>query len=105
MKRINIKVYDNDEKTPIMTLHPLYEAKKAKSNCDKLFESTDENWTLTVFTVSTDAVAVYCYYGKDTLGLDVHLYLNDKETDIESVFESFNKSLDFIDEIAKMNEE
>lgn len=85
----------------IPTYHPLNEAKRAKNKCDKLSISSDDNWQLTVYTVSTDAVAVYEHYGKVTLGLDVHFYLNDEETDIEGIFESFNQSIEYIGEIAE----
>lgn len=96
MKSILVKIPEND--ISIATKLPIYEVKKAKKICDEVASGVFKD-VVVVHTVSTDAVGTYWNYGKEILGLDVKLSLNDKVIDIEKAFEFFNDSYELLDSL------
>ena len=93
---MKIKVMLNENDDTILARHPLYEVKHAKAVCDEVKEKNLDN--VTIHTVSTDAVGTYDNYGKK-LGIDVELYLNEKISTLDEVFDSFNKSFEYLNQI------
>jgi len=89
MTRLNV-IIDN---TAVLTFHPKLEAIKAKEYCDNIANTPG---IFEIHTVSTDATTVYWEYGKFVKDIDVHLYLNGKDSTLGQVFESYNESLDYI---------
>lgn len=100
METVRVITSEN-ERVAVQTFHPLVEVRKAKENCDAIKAGTFKGMRggYEIHTVSTDAASVYLYYGKSVLGLDVHFYIDDRETDLEGMFESFNKSYALLEEI------
>lgn len=92
MKTILNVIIKTDEDFSVMTKHPLQETINAKQNCDKISEA---GGVYTVKTVSPDTSWIYWHYGKFEKGIDVRLFLDERQVELEEVFDSFNKVLDY----------
>lgn len=76
-------------------LHPLNEVIKAK-------EIVDLHKSIDCYSNSTDFIQTIKYYAK-LKNINTEFFLNGESfgSEIEPIFEDFNKSFDFIDEICK----
>jgi hypothetical protein len=82
----------------VPTGHPLLEAQQAKEVCDRLKADGTADYEIT--TVAPDAAAVYEYYGRNVLGLDVHFFVEGQgEVTLDGMFETFNRAHDFIEQV------
>ena len=83
----------------VATFHPALEARRAKDMCDRLYDQKVADHE--IVTVSTDALSMYEYYGRNVLGLDIHYYLEDGEVSFQRMFASFNESYDVIEQYGR----
>ena len=92
---LNVNVRTDKDFT-IITRHPKWEAIFAKQKCDEI---SNKEGVFNIDTVSTDATTVYWEYGKFVKNIDVHLFLDGKESELSYIFESYNESLSYMNNI------